>query len=436
LAEPQAERYEEDVARWIAAALSQREVAWPDLLRSLPGVYPSEVIAALSRLTSGTLLPVASVVQHRAAAVIEDARSARAARVVDHHWEAGGVPLPVPHPLDFEWRFSPEAVELLLERCERASATWDTIALVGAPTLMIGAAERKNSRNHVLLDRNRAVVALLLDALPGAQVFVFDACQDPPPGYNAAVTVLDPPWYDAHFRGFLWTAARLTAPGGRVLLSLPALGTRPGIREERAALLQWADQLGLTLIDLEEGPLPYVTPPFERNALRAAGVANCPSDWRRGDLATFELREATGTSREAGRPTPPSEALLWPEVSACGVRVRFKPLPSSSPVAKDLALRAIVPGDVLPSVSSRDPRRSLAAIWTSGNRVFRFEHPLLLRAALQASLNAEEAGDGVSRGIGRTIVHPERDQLREASTRLMQVIHLEHEEYVVRQSRR
>lgn len=317
LAESQAERYEEEVARWITAALSQREVAWPDLLRSLPGVYPTEVIAALSQMATGPLLPVASAVQHRAAAVIKDARSARAAWVRDHHWEANGVPFPVPHPLDFEWRFSPEAVELLLERCERASARWDTIALVGAPTLMIWAAEWKSSRNHLLLDRNRAVVALLLDALPGAQVFVFDACQDPPPGYNAAVTVLDPPWYDPHFRGFLWTAARLTAPGGRVLLSLPALGTRPGIQEERAALFHWADQLGLTLVELEEGLLPYVTPPFERNALRAAGITNCPSDWRRGDLATFELRESAGASREVGRPSPPDEAILWPEVRLC-----------------------------------------------------------------------------------------------------------------------
>jgi hypothetical protein len=52
-------------------------------------------------------------------------------------------------------------------------------------------------------------------------------------------------------------------------------------------------------------------------------------------------------------------------------------------------LQGLIPwidGDVLPSVSRRDPRRRLAHVWTSGNRVFRTDNPeLVLDAAFMHS---------------------------------------------------
>jgi hypothetical protein len=427
---PLAQAYEQDVVGWILEVLSYGEVSWSELLRALPGVYPSLVLVALRGLAE---MPRADpIARSKALELLESTRreESQASEARDHRWEANGRPLPVPHPLDYEWRFSPEAVELLLRHCEGASERGDTIALVGAPTLLIGSAERRSTRSYVLLDRNRSVVSLLLEAFPGAQVFVFDACQDPPPDYKAAVTVLDPPWYEAHFRGFLWSAAQMTAPGGRVLLSLPAVGTRPGIREERTALLGWAEQLGLALVAVEEGVLPYVTPPFERNALRAEGITSYPADWRRGDLATFTVQRRAGADGMA-RPPAPVEALQWSEVSARGVRVRFKPniLPPCSP--RDLSLHTIVLGDVLPSVSSRDSRRSLATVWTSGNRVFRSEHPLLLRSSLLDSLRAADPEEHASYIAAQSLPSSERRQLRDALLRLLQVIRIEQEEYLI-----
>ena len=104
---------------------------------------------------------------------------------------------------------------------------------------------------------------------------------------KASLVIADPPWYGESIRSFLWAACQLCAPGGYLLVSLPPAGTRPGITHEWAQTLGWAQQLGLAFLRLEPAALPYVTPPFERNALKAEGLYTIPDAWRRGNLAVF-----------------------------------------------------------------------------------------------------------------------------------------------------
>ncbi len=52
--------------------------------------------------------------------------------------------------------------------------------------------------------------------------------------------------------------------------------------------------------------------------------------------------------------------------------------------------RSLVPGDVLPSVSRRDPRRKDATVWTSGNRIFGCDGTATLTAIIDG-INAGEA---------------------------------------------
>jgi len=108
--------------------------------------------------------------------------------------------------------------------------------------------------------------------------------------------------------------------------------------------------------------LRYGTPFFETNAMQAAG-APVTNDWRLGDLAVFRR-----TAGECGpRPTLDREPV-WTERSL-GL-TRFKMQETASTGFASPVLRSIIPGDVLPSVSRRDPRRKDANIWTSGNRIF------------------------------------------------------------------
>ena len=370
-------QYEADVEQWVLQALVGR-LSWPDLLRGLPGVYPSDVLGTLARLEArGTL----SESQLEVVSTVVALASARGRECPPplQPWRTNGRPLPVPHPLDFEWRFTAESADLLVDRCTETCRTQTPVTLIGAPTVFIRASERGGDHRYVLLDKNRPTVSRLLDGYHRAQVFVHDVCTDEPPQDVSEVTVIDPPWYDPYVRAFLWTASRTTRDGGTVLLSLPPVGTRPGISHEREALFMWATQLGLNVADIEEARLGYVSPPFEWNALHAAGIWNCPPDWRRGDLVTLRLRRPR--FQVPPRPEVPPEAERWPEAEVHGVRVRFAPHPREVPGAT--LIRPLVPGDVLPSVSARDPRRRWATVWTSGNRVFACDDPLRLRSDLQ-----------------------------------------------------
>lgn len=376
--------HESRVDTWALAALCRS--SWPDFLRGLPGVYPSDALDALRRIVQRDDV-VAN--DREAARSLAAAASADGVRPPFQPWRTSGRPLAVPHPLDFEWRFTPDSADALLDRCAAATSPAAPVVLVGAPTVFIRAAERGEGHRFALFDKNRTTVTRLLSTYPRTQAFVHDACADPPPRRAADVTLLDPPWYDPHVRGFLWTAALSTHTGGTVLLSLPPVGTRPGIPEERDALFEWTRGVGLDLVDLEEKCIAYVSPPFEWNALRAEGIGGCPPDWRSGDLATFRVRWA---GNDVDRPALYPEAERWPEVEARGVRIRFAPQ-SPLPSASASSFRTIVSGDVLPSVSARDVRRQAATVWTSGNRVFACSAPLGLRADLRAVLRS---GNGTS----------------------------------------
>lgn len=388
--------FESDVEGWILNALPLAGGTWPNLLKALPGVYPSDVLRALSRLAARA--SVASATRDSLDAIRAQAAGPAPTRPWQP-WRTDGRPLPVPHPLDFEWRFTPESADFLVNRCETGLAP---VALVGAPTPFMRAVERGAGSRYVLLDKNRATISRLLDAFPRSQVFVHDACSDAPPHDTFGTALLDPPWYDPHVRGFLWTASHAVWRGGLVMLSLPPLGTRPGIEVERASLFSWAaSHLGLDLTDLERGCLSYLSPPFEWSALRAAGTGGVPPDWRCGDLATFRVRGADAPAPQ--RPPQPRSPDQWVELQMRGVRIRFDPRACTAPGR--LSLAPVVAGDVLPTVSARDPRRGAVSVWTSGNRVYSCTDPLRLRADLISATRAanERRGMAVTGAIGQLL---------------------------------
>ena len=107
-------------------------------------------------------------------------------------------------------------------------------------------------------------------------------------------------------------------------------------------------------------------------------------NWRFGDLCILEkVSEATGEDSVDREEHP-----RWYEVNLDGCRVRF-----SRTVRRegDVSLKTVVPGDILPTVSRRDPRRSSVSVWTSGNRVFACGDPVRLCKALRHWIRRGEA---------------------------------------------
>jgi hypothetical protein len=275
----------------------------------------------------------------------------------------------------------------------------------------------------VLLDRNPAIIRAVREAYPGFRAECTDLLWDDPVEVGEAVTsVADPPWYPEHIAAFLWAAARATRFGGQVLLSLPPEGTRPGILDEREAVLRLAAVLGLRLESLELGVLAYLMPPFERNALIAAGVPAVADDWRRGDLAVFVRAQ----ENRGSRPPTPAEQDVWDEVSVGSVRIKCRR--DTVGEFRDPTLSQLIQGDMLPSVSRRQPVRGAVDVWTCGNRVFRCAGADLFLVVLTALGGGEDVREAVGRALGRRLRAAEGALVRQAAIQAADLVRREQSE--------
>jgi len=327
--------------------------------------------------------------------------------------------LPIPHPLDYDWRFSNSAVEHLLDKCLLLSHPDDTVALLGAPSVLRLAIEHKYPRQMTLLDANPLIADCLARVVSPALVVQCDIGKDQLPDALSSVVIVDPPWYEESMQSFLWAAGHLCAIGGHVLASIPPIGTRPGIDQEWANFLNWAQKIGLTLIRVESAVLPYISPPFERNALRTEGLYTAPTQWRRGNLAVFSHTHHTATERPI---VPPCEGK-WVEEVLLGVRVRIRH--SDEQGFEDPSLLSVVPGDVLSSVSRRDGRRGLADIWTSGNRIFACRGRNVLRQILHALAVGQSAHETLAAMLNRELCDREVKLTSHTIQQITEVICLE-----------
>jgi SAM-dependent methyltransferase len=286
--------------------------------------------------------------------------------------------LPLPHPLDYEWRFEPRTRLMLARRCERLAGYDGPVALLGTPTL--APALRGHAGGVLLLDTNARLIAALASAgqLSPIQWIAADIVTFSFPSdwqHRAAVVVCDPPWYPEGFAAFLRTAAQLVRPGGSVLLSLPDQLTRPTVTGELNDLRGLARHLRLAISAIERHAVRYRTPFFEYRALGAAGVHLIPFDWRAGTLWQL-TSSATTPATSPVCPRAPTASKTATEITIGDVRLRV--LHHGSVLPGSLALRSVVPGDVLPTVSRRHPARGSATLWTSGNTVLNCADPDLV----------------------------------------------------------
>jgi hypothetical protein len=345
------------VHSWIERLVLQGERDFASLVSRLPGVDPILVVTALKHLIrSSGGLPYK---------LLHD----QACRPTVREVNGAAVPF-VPHPLDFDWRFTP-ACALELTRHILTLTKQGRIALLGTPTL-VAAIERSFPPSTLsLFDKNSLWTDRIGRQDPALEVTACDLTLDRLAAdglASADVVIMDPPWYSAIQKAYLWAAIQLIRPGGFVVTTVPPHGTRPRIRAERADIEAYAGSAGLTLVSITEGLVRYVTPPFEANALRAAGVFRSLPEWRSGDLAVYESRRSVALER----PIVATSEARWAEVMITGVRIKMRLPAGSLDETKDSPeLEPLVAGDVLPSVSARHPVRERVDVWTSGNRVFK-----------------------------------------------------------------
>ncbi len=432
-----AQAYESLVEELVLDALTRGATRFDNLLAALPGVYPTVVFDTLTRMASANkiskkvLADAAYFVsqKHLLEYAVTRSSSPSRRRVVHR------IALPIQHPLDYEWRFGEGAINRLLGDGEMLTAPGETLLMLGTPTLLRGAIERDYPRSLILLDANKTVVECLTAIAPNASVIQCNVAEDPLPEITTATVaavIIDPPWYEEYIRSFLWAACRLAPVGAHILLSLPPLGTRPGIAAEVRNIMDWAQsKMGLKLLTEERAALPYLTPPFERNALRAAGIYNVPDEWRRGDLAVFTVTKmGLLTPRPKLPATPPmvDGQAGWNEVTLFGTRIRIRRKSSEQIGFDDPSLVSLVPGEVLPTVSRRDARRQLVDVWTSGNRVYSCRGTQVLDLIMRAIAAEHDPAYEVACWLGRELSFNEDYLISHASNQILDVARREQSE--------
>jgi hypothetical protein len=397
--------FESVIDRWVSAQLAS-PMMWNSLLYSLPGVYPELILKSAKRLS----------LLHRIHFTAGELSKRPAPSLATDLWAKEK--LATPHPLDSTWWFGDSALKTLLERIESLSTPRSNVLLLGTPTLFHYAKGQSKERSFFLVDHESA------QRKNGIHGHIsVDLLSEQPSLEKSNVIVADPPWYPQETRAFLLTAVQNATRSGKILLSVPPVGTRPGIEEEWQDLLMWARDMGLRLLAYETGILPYLSPLFEKNALRAGGVEVYPEDWRRGDLATFEW---DGTSERPRSSISAARKEEWSEILFGRVQLRVRT--SRCTVWKTPVLKEIVPGGVLPTVSRRDERLASVGAWTSGNRVFECGGTHVLGIIALAVATQQCVVRSVASLMGVNLTIRQKVEIEEVATVLADVAAIERQE--------
>lgn len=398
--------FDRDIDALILATIHAGITHFADLLRQLPSVYPTEAFESLDRLTDHGLIRVGIAAQIRREA------GQRAATLPE-----GRSLLPLPHPLDYEWRFIPDASRNLLDLAADLTPHGGNVLLFGTPGLAVEALSLPINRRLYFLAEDNVVTqrVITLNRATGSPLSI-SFCSGGLPRDTADAVLMDPPWYMDFIRPMLAAAAAACRKGGVVLISMPPIGTRPNSEQDRIATIRFAARLGLDLLEHQALAVAYDTPFFEANALAAAGI-HPPPRWRRGDLLAFHK------ARIGSRPAPVVSGRRrdWIEVPIARMRLFIK---RAEPATETFAgLIPLIEGDVLPSVSRRDIRRRRALVWTSGNRIFSTDNPaMMLEAAISHS--GAEIGSGAQPGLWGNL----RDAVERVGQKLVTLAALEADE--------
>jgi hypothetical protein len=337
---------------WVFSRWQENARTFREFLSGLPGVYPSEVLCSLRRLQHRREIPEFDVL-----AVELDA----ATKPVLQRQPVGRERRYIEHPLDFEWHFTRQGVIRVCEEIENLRlAPGSEVLCLGCPTVYLIGKLRLSHLKFRLWDKNAPPSDQIEDAREISRTDISDVL---PPFPSVAAVVIDPPWYREFYELFIWAGFNCLPLQGRMILSSPPEGTRPTASQEFSAMIKWCSDLGLKLDSRVQCCLPYRSPLFEVNALRAQGVSNVPLNWRRGDLVV--LTKLSGGS--FAKPRCSSLSKNWDEM-----RVRSSRIKIHHGKRLDGAIfRPAGEYDIIPSVSSAHSHRLSANVVTSGNRFFR-----------------------------------------------------------------
>jgi hypothetical protein len=378
-------------------------------VQSIPGIYPVDILLSVKRLALER-----KISQNTAYKISKDSK--KSAPII-----ISNVPISSqPHPLDFEWRFTDKTVINLAKYCLSLSDPGDTIGLLGVPSIYRLVQNNNLNRKFYLFDKNAVDQEVKVEfsrCIPcDLGDFKINCCS------IAKIVLMDSPWYPEYNRAFLWNATQICEEYGMILMVTPKEGTRPNIKEEWREILNFSKHIGLGYLGESPENIVYDAPYFERNALKAAGILNFPRDWRQANLSVFEKREERSTQQ------PKIIATEWHKDPNSGIRIQKS---QDNNNFHDPRLIPIVPNNILPTVSRRDPRRKQARVWTHGNRIFDCKGTNILHKILYARNRGESPDLHVESLIERKLSKNEKRLISQAKKQIDDLIKLERVEQCI-----
>lgn len=258
-----------------------------------------------------------------------------------------------PHPLDFDWPFSPNTVQFLVNFLDQP---FKEVVLLGAPRLARPLSDKGISVR--LVERNPAHGAVLgvrshhsLDLRLPYRI---------QPIEPRSCIFFDAPWYVSDLLRWLSFALTHSSDDTTIAFSLWPELIRPTAELERKRILAMLSQLGP--FEVVRDVLEYDVPLFERTAFRQRGLSFLDR-WRLGDLVVLKPRSGSAIRVDYD----PVLATVWYRFSFGGrqVAVRLQHTDDVSPQFAQIGGS----GWYLDSVSRRDVRRQQIGFWTSANFV-------------------------------------------------------------------
>lgn len=338
-----------------------------ELVENAAGVHPCDVKDSLKRLFVDGLIDNNQY----------DAFMLSATDIPKEERQACSCSLPIPHQLDFDWRFSEKGKKRFLNFIDSFLALNSShmrVAFLGSPTLfrhycsfspentdiyLIDFNAAKHTKN-LILPENAHVVNCDLNYNMDGSVIASEI--------NADVIIIDPPWYPEYYKKFFEVCHVVGSSQCIVLGVFPPIFTRSNIEIEREELNQFIHVMGFGDIWYWAHAIEYCTPPFERNVLHANGIFNYSHFWRKGDFFITSRGQKSSCCIDSNK------SMIrhgnWSE--KCIGIVRFKLLQSnlSEDMQFSIELDRLYDNDIYPSVSRRFGERQRINVWTSGNRVF------------------------------------------------------------------
>lgn len=207
---------------------------------------------------------------------------------------------PAANPVACQWWFTLDSIEQLAHRIAQIVTPESRVAFLGTPT--VGYQFSRQSSSATVFEFDPNVVQALQSA--GARIVSYDVAEPLPDGHagNYRAVLVDPPWQDTVLRAFLARALELAETGASVLSSLPPRLTRPGIIQERQALLSDLLKADVEVVAVERAAMRYLVPGFESVVLQPL-VSFDGRPWRTGDLLHVRKKDGSCFSAPPLAPT-------------------------------------------------------------------------------------------------------------------------------------